>query len=69
MPLDTWEVFGLLVFLQLIISCKQEEPIHVFCRPHPNTQVSLKPVFVTVLWDMYTVQCVNSLRDGVKRDS
>ena len=63
MPLDTWEVFGLLVFLQLRISCKQKEPIHVFCRPHPNTQVSLKPVLVTVLWDMYRV-CTGSSIEG-----
>ena len=61
--LDTLEVFGLLVFVQLRITCIQEEPIHVFCRPYPNTcHSSVKPVLVTVLWDMY--RYVHSLKYG-----
>ena len=57
-----YSILGLLVFLQLRIRCKQEEQIHGFCRPYPNTcHSSVKPVWVTVLWDLYRVCTVSSI--------
>ena len=48
-----------------VITCIQEEPIHVFYRPYPNTcHSSVKPVLVTVYRDMY--RYVHSLKYGAK---